>query len=472
MKFIFTFSLLLTTAACLAQNVGIGTTTPNGSAQLDVSSTSRGILIPRMTTVAVSGISNPAKGLMIYDSTRNQLLVNMGTPATPDWENIIANSGWGLLGNTLTAEGSAIETKTNFDLRFIVNNVAAGTIDSLYGNTVLGYHTMPVVSFGNAAAIATQDVYMGYEAGMTGVGNFNTGVGYQALMKNISVENTAIGYRVMPSNETGLENTGVGNFALEANIAGDYNSALGWEALGNTRGSFNTAVGEAAMLLNNQGNYNTALGVASLFATVNSDYNTAVGYYAGRNWLNGYNNVFVGANTDVNANGYFNVIAIGQATVCTASSQARFGNPATNSIGSYANWTNFSDGRYKKNMKEDVKGLDFILRLRPLTYNLDISAIDSHLRNSKTAKVDPRMQQAMAQRETEILSGFSAQEVEIAAKAANYEFSGVDKPKNVDDFYGLRYGDFVVPLVKAVQEQQKMIETLQKEITDLKHANH
>ena len=74
----------------------------------------------------------------------------------------------------------------------------------------------------------------------------------------------------------------------------------------------------------------------------------------------------------------------------------------------------------------------------------------------------------MAAREQEVLSGFSAQEVEQAAAAAGYEFSGVDKPKNANDFYGLRYGDFVVPLVKAVQEQQVLIKALQQEVADLK----
>ena len=57
-----------------------------------------------------------------------------------------------------------------------------------------------------------------------------------------------------------------------------------------------------------------------------------------------------------------------------------------------------------------------------------------------------------------MFSGFAAQEVEAAASASGYDFSGVDKPKNANDFYGLRYGDFVVPLVKGMQEQQKMIE--------------
>lgn len=55
-------------------------------------------------------------------------------------------------------------------------------------------------------------------------------------------------------------------------------------------------------------------------------------------------------------------------------------------------------------------------------------------------------------------SGFIAQEVEKAANSVGYDFSGVDKPKNEKDYYGLRYSEFVVPLVKAVQEQQVMIE--------------
>jgi len=52
----------------------------------------------------------------------------------------------------------------------------------------------------------------------------------------------------------------------------------------------------------------------------------------------------------------------------------------------------------------------------------------------------------------------------------HYEFSGVDKPKTSDDLYGLRYDEFVVPLVKAVQEQQQMIETQQQQIKKLETA--
>jgi len=49
-------------------------------------------------------------------------------------------------------------------------------------------------------------------------------------------------------------------------------------------------------------------------------------------------------------------------------------------------------------------------------------------------------------------TGFIAQEVEAVAQKVGYNFSGVDKPKNEGDTYSLRYAEFVVPLVKSVQE--------------------
>jgi hypothetical protein len=61
---------VLLTATTYAQ-VGIGTTDPNGSAALDITSTTKGLLIPRMTNAERGFIDTPATGLMIYqtDST-------------------------------------------------------------------------------------------------------------------------------------------------------------------------------------------------------------------------------------------------------------------------------------------------------------------------------------------------------------------------------------------------------------------
>jgi hypothetical protein len=67
------------------------------------------------------------------------------------------------------------------------------------------------------------------------------------------------------------------------------------------------------------------------------------------------------------------------------------------------------------------------------------------------------------------MTGFLAQDVAEAAREANYDFSGVDIPENANELYSLRYAEFVVPLVKAVQEQQVMIEQLKAEIEALKN---
>ena len=45
------------------------------------------------------------------------------------------------------------------------------------------------------------------------------------------------------------------------------------------------------------------------------------------------------------------------------------------------------------------------------------------------------------------------------------------KPQNESDYYGLRYAEFVVPMVKAIQEQQNQIELLQKQVQLLMELN-
>ena len=64
-----------------------------------------------------------------------------------------------------------------------------------------------------------------------------------------------------------------------------------------------------------------------------------------------------------------------------ASNKVLIGNSNVTSIGGYASWSNFSDGRFKRNIKENVPGLSFINKLRPVTYTLDIDAINEF--NSK-----------------------------------------------------------------------------------------
>ena len=119
-------------------------------------------------------------------------------------------------------------------------------------------------------------------------------------------------------------------------------------------------------------------------------------------------------------------------------------------------------------MKSNVPGLDFISQLRPVTYQVNSNALADHVGLSEEAKNDSGVQEGMQLKAQEIQTGFIAQEVEKAAQEAGFNFSGVISPKDDNTTYRLRYAEFVVPLVKAVQEQQEMIETLQQEIENIK----
>ena len=68
-KLVLVMILFYTVNIVTAQNVGIGTNAPNASAQLDVASTTKGLLIPRMTTTQRNAIASPTAGLMVYDIT-------------------------------------------------------------------------------------------------------------------------------------------------------------------------------------------------------------------------------------------------------------------------------------------------------------------------------------------------------------------------------------------------------------------
>ena len=82
--FLFYFSFLLLLATCsYAQSVGVGTASPSPSAKLDISSTSQGLLPPRMTTTQRNAINSPAAGLIIFNVTSTSLEIFNGLYWTP-----------------------------------------------------------------------------------------------------------------------------------------------------------------------------------------------------------------------------------------------------------------------------------------------------------------------------------------------------------------------------------------------------
>ena len=155
------------------------------------------------------------------------------------------------------------------------------------------------------------------------------------------------------------------------------------------------------------------------------------------------------------------------------------------SIGGFAPWSNISDERVKKNIKQNVPGLEFIKRLQPVTYNMDLDEADRMikalmpqpkeiegdslmpLRASAPEPIETEaMKESRAASQKRLHTGFVAQDVEKAAQSIGYEFSGID----VDDsgIYALRYSEFVVPLVKAVQELSEQNDAKDAAIAELR----
>ena len=339
-----------------------------------------------------------------------------------------------LYANTTGAENTALGNSALMNNIFGNNNTALGSA-SLFAN----WNGQNNTAIGSSALLVNQS------------GTNSTAVGYEALRLNTSSYNTALGSGTFSANTSGIYNSALGYSAGNSNTSGSRNSVFG--ALGltaNTLGNQNTAIGYQSMNANTEGSFNVALGNSALTGNIKGNYNTSIGY-----------------NADVTLDSLTNATSIGANAIVNANNKVVIGNSSLTSIGGFANWSNFSDGRFKQNVQEDVPGLSFINKLRPVTYTLNVDAINDF--NSKGLPAEKKQQLVNVEKKHEVYTGFMAQEVEQAAKSLNYNFSGIDKPKDeTKQTYALRYSDFVVPLVKAIQEQQKMIEELKHEIEQLK----
>jgi hypothetical protein len=200
-----------------------------------------------------------------------------------------------------------------------------------------------------------------------------------------------------------------------------------------------------------------------MFSATNAWNNTALGFNALTGLTTGTGTTAIGFGANVSAGNHSNATALGAGAIVDASNKVRIGNSAVTVIEGQVPFTTPSDGRFKFNVQEDVKGLDFIMQLRPVTYQFDVKRFDAQLGLQNTDNT--------AYNDAELLrrTGFIAQEVEKAAVNTGYNFSGVIKPVKQGDHYSLSYDAFVVPLVKAVQEQQQVIQQQQDKIEDQKN---
>jgi len=412
-----------------SQNIAINSTgaLPDTSAMLDVSSTIKGLLVPRVTTTQQNAIPLPAKGLIVYNTSTNTVNVNVGSSASPSWSAVSfgsgGSSGWSLSGNSSTGSSNYIGTSDGQPLTFKVNGTAAGYL-GLSGSSF-------ATSFGVSSSSGFKSTAIGASA--------------NASSNN---EATAVGYA--------------------ANAAGYRSIAIGTGASTASSKNETIAIGAGASATSYRG---IAIGAGAAVSSANND-NLAIGVNAA---ASGYQATAIGYGASATAQ---NSTAIGNGASVSTANYISIGNTSVTAIRGQVNFTTYSDGRFKRNIRENVHGLDFIMQLRPVTYTWDIHQFNAHARDSDHS-IQPVAyyetgEAAILAKEKITYTGFIAQEVEQAAINSQFNFSGVLKPVNSTDAYSLSYAEFVVPLVKATQElnkkvmdQQKQIALLIKEVKEL-----
>lgn len=130
-------------SGCYAQ-VGIGTTNPDNSSVLDIESTDKGVLIPRLTTAQINAIVNPANGLMVYNTDLKEFQFNCGSIGTPDWSKISHPS---------SVKYSNTDTSTN------INNNGAYANIPIFGSLEWNDDTTLYTQAGNTITINTTGRY-------------------------------------------------------------------------------------------------------------------------------------------------------------------------------------------------------------------------------------------------------------------------------------------------------------------------
>lgn len=405
--------------------------------------------------------------------------------------------------NALTANTAADNTAVGYNALTANstgnNNVAVG-IRALDANTD-GWQNIAIGADALGANVSgSANVAVGYNALLNYVGGNNTvAMGYEAGLNNTAANNTLLGHRagnavqgsgiVAIGFEAGAAIRGndciaIGNGAFDGNnsSASQFSIAIGSQAMGNSTGvaAHNVAIGQQALLgttaSNNvaigtqacaqvgagidnvavgynamaQGNssQNVAIGRDALFASPGNG-NTAVGHEAGRT-TPGNSNTFIG----YQANGTgatTNAISIGYQANSIADNQVTLGNGAITTLRcGTATITAISDRRDKANIKKLSEGIDFIKKLKPVSFTWN---------TRDKLKVGIKA------------SGFIAQDLLDLQKHSsigeNLDLVDDENP----DRYEARYGNLLPVMISGMQEQQAIIEQLLKANAELEKTN-
>jgi hypothetical protein len=400
----------------------------------------------RLTT---SGIRNSALGSQaLYSNTTGSASTAIGYKAlyTNTAHYNTAVGGFSLQANTTGTNNTASGYVSLYSNTVGTDNSAFGQ-GALYNNSNGNYNTAIGKGSLETNSVGDENTAIGYKALFTNyAGDQGVAIGYGALYSDTYGGSVAVGYKALYYANTAIvgRNVAIGHYALFNTTTAGKNVGVGNGVLyNNMLGGSNTAMGDNALVANTSGSSNSAFGQGALNINTTGSSNSAFGAAAGPQVAN-----------------LSNTTTLGLAAYAHTSNYVRVGNAFVTNIEGYANFVNISDVRFKKEIKEEIPGLSFVTQLRPVSYILDRPAIARF----------SGMPDSLIQRHTyspERQTGFIAQEVEEIIKKGSFVFDGVRVPQHEKENYGIRYSQFVVPLVKAVQELNAKVEEQQKTINAL-----